>query len=39
MKKNGYTLVELITVIFALAVLTGIGFAIYAAIHFLLKVW
>lgn len=37
--QKGYTLVELITGIFALAVMVGIGFGIYAAVHFILKFW
>ncbi len=37
--QHGYTLVELITVIFAFAVLALVGWGIYAAIHFILKFW
>ena len=37
--QTGYTIVELFTAIFGLAVLAVVGWLIYAAIHFILKFW
>lgn len=38
-KQFGHTLVELIQCFIILGILTGIGFGIYAVIHFINKVW
>jgi type II secretory pathway pseudopilin PulG len=38
-KQMGYTLAELVMVIWILLCLVGAGFLVYAAIHFILKFW
>ncbi len=37
--QSGYTIVELITVIFMLAFLGLCGWLLYAGVHFILKFW
>ena len=38
-KQTGYTIAELITAVFSLAFFGLVCFALYAAIHFMLKFW
>lgn len=38
-KQKGFTLLELLICIFGICVIIGAGFAIYAAVHFVLKFW
>ena len=39
MKQSGFTVVELFIVLSFVATLTLAGFAIWAAVHFILKFW
>jgi len=38
-KQTGYTLTELITVVFAFGIIVLVGFGLYAAVHFIAKLW
>lgn len=37
--QKGFTVVELVTALIALAIMSGIGLALYAVYHFLTKFW